>query len=101
MGNQHSHPPPCDACCVCKNVTSHIFKAFESMGCEPAAGGVEAACQTFVAFNLEDGIGEFMEPVCDVLPSVFETTCKIAAKHTHQPWVDTIAKAACKKVHLC
>ena len=69
------------------------------MGCEEAGGVAEAGCQVFAIANLEDGIGETLEPVCSVLPFAFEVGCKVA--NEEHKWSTFVKNAACKKAQLC
>jgi hypothetical protein len=97
MGNAHS--PHIDKCSLCHKGMRDLMKPVEKMECEGASTLVEMGCQAFAVFNMEDGIGEVLEPVCDIVPAAFTEGCKEAASNDKIPWNHYVLKNACK--HLC
>ena len=50
-------------------------------GCSTAIGLMDAGCQALAIPNMMDGLGEVIEPLCDVLGSAGEIACETVETH--------------------
>lgn len=101
MGNHHSHNSH-PMCGVCHKGVEILTDTVGDAACEEAIGLMEAGCQAIAVSNMLDGVGEALEPVCDVL-GVAGTIACVSATHMGAPhkWKEILKDKACTSTGAC
>ena len=78
----------------CENGTGWVLDALGDATCEAGATTFEAVCQTIAIANMEDGIGEILEPICDLSGGAFGYACRFGSEASQ--WIPKVKAEICR-----
>ena len=81
---------------ICEKGVGWVEDLMGNVPCEAGESAFEATCQTIAIANMEDGVGEILESICDVSAGAFGYACNVGSPAS--TWKPIVKKELCKNL---
>ncbi len=78
----------------CEKGVGFVLGVLGDTSCEAGGTAFEAVCQTIAIANMEDGIGEVLEPICDLSGGAFGYACDVGSAASQ--WQPELKNKICR-----